>query len=213
MDTYTMHSLIKIIIVDDHQLIREAWTAILANVPHVEVVGAAESTAEAVEMTLKHRPEIVLMDINLKESNGFDATEQITNTLPKTRIIGLSLHDDVALVKKFLAKGASGYLSKNTSKEELLTAIDAVMKDELYLGMEIREKLNASSGQLPQSDLTGKEIEIVQLIGRGLTSREIADQLFVSVRTIETHRYNILKKLNIPNAAQLSSWAKEKGYL
>lgn len=208
-----MHSLIKIIIVDDHQLIREAWTAILANVPHVEVVGAAESTAEAVEMTLKHRPEIVLMDINLKESNGFDATEQITNTLPKTRIIGLSLHDDVALVKKFLAKGASGYLSKNTSKEELLTAIDAVMKDELYLGMEIREKLNASSGQLPQSDLTGKEIEIVQLIGRGLTSREIADQLFVSVRTIETHRYNILKKLNIPNAAQLSSWAKEKGYL
>lgn len=208
-----MHLLIKIIIVDDHQLIREAWTAILANVPHVEVVGAAESTAEAVQMTLKHRPEIVLMDINLKESNGFDATEQITNTLPKTRIIGLSLHDDVALVKKFLAKGASGYLSKNTSKEELLTAIDAVMKDELYLGMEIREKLNASSGQLPQSDLTGKEIEIVQLIGRGLTSREIADQLFVSVRTIETHRYNILKKLNIPNAAQLSSWAKEKGYL
>lgn len=208
-----MQSLVKVIIVDDHQLIREAWTAILANVPRVEVVGAAESAAEAVEMSLKHRPEIVLMDINLKDSNGFDATEQITNTLPKTRIIGLSLHDDVAMVKKFLAKGASGYLSKNTSKEELLMAIDLVMKDEMYLGIEIREKLNVSSGQLPPSDLTGKEIEIVQLIGRGLTSREIADQLFVSIRTIETHRYNILKKLNIPNAAQLSSWAKEKGYL
>jgi len=207
-----MNSVIKVLIVDDHQLIREAWTAILESVPGVQVAATAESAGEAVEMCLAHRPEVVLMDINLKESNGFDATEQITNTLPKTRVIGLSLHDDIALVKKFISRGGSGYLSKNTSKEELLEAIEAVMNEELFLGQEIRVKLDGTNDP-SHSGLTGKEIEIVQFIGRGMTSREIADQLFVSVRTVETHRYNILKKLNLPNAAQLSIWAKEKGYL
>lgn len=201
---------IKVLIVDDHQLIREAWTAILEIVPGVTVIGSAESADEAVEMSLLYRPEIVLMDINLKASNGFEATCRIVNQLPKTRVIGLSLHDEVALVKKFLAQGASGYLSKNASKEELLIAIDAVMDGQVYLAADIREKLSGPDHEAP--DLTGKEIEIVRFIGQGLTSREIADQLFVSIRTVETHRYNILKKLSIPNAAQLSSWAKEKGY-
>lgn len=210
-----MKSEIKVLIVDDHQLIREAWTAILEIVPLITIVGSAESAEEAFEMSVLHRPEIVLMDVNLNGSNGFDATERITNSMPKTRVIGLSLHDDVSLVMKFLGKGARGYLSKNTSKEELLMAIEAVMGEEVYLGSDIRKKLevNELAAEMPdRKELTAKEIEITRFITRGLTSREIAEQLFISTRTVETHRYNILRKLGIPNAAQLSSWAKEKGY-
>lgn len=207
---------IKVLIVDDHQLIREAWTAILQMTNRIKVIGTAETAEEAYEVCSIYRPEVVLMDINLKNSNGFDATEKICNSLPKTRVIGLSLHDDVALVKKFLSKGAKGYLSKNTSREELVAAIDAVMNDKIYLAADIKEKfINQiiDTDKPAEKELTNKEIEIVTLISQGFTSKEIAEKIFISVRTVETHRHNILKKLNIPNAAQLSSWAKDKGYI
>jgi DNA-binding NarL/FixJ family response regulator len=207
---------IKVLIVDDHQLIREAWTAILQMTNRIKVIGTAETADEAYEVCSIFRPEVVLMDINLKNSNGFDATEKICNSLPKTRVIGLSLHDDVALVKKFLSKGAKGYLSKNTSREELVAAIDAVMNDKIYLAADIKEKfINQiiDTDKPAEKELTNKEIEIVTLISQGFTSKEIAEKIFISVRTVETHRHNILKKLNIPNAALLSSWAKDKGYI
>lgn len=207
---------IKVLIVDDHQLIREAWTAILQMTNRIKVIGTAETAEEAYEVCSIFRPEVVLMDINLKNSNGFDATERICNSLPKTRVIGLSLHDDVALVKKFLSKGAKGYLSKNTSREELVAAIDAVMNDKIYLAADIKEKfINQiiDTDKPTEKELTNKEIEIVTLISQGFTSKEIAEKIFISVRTVETHRHNILKKLSIPNAALLSSWAKDKGYI
>jgi two-component system invasion response regulator UvrY len=207
---------IKVLIVDDHQLIRQAWTAILQMTNRIKVIGTAETADEAYEVCSVFRPEVVLMDINLKNSNGFDATEKICNSLPKTRVIGLSLHDDVALVKKFLSKGAKGYLSKNTSREELVAAIDAVMNDKIYLAADIKEKfINQiiDTDKPAEKELTNKEIEIVTLISQGFTSKEIAEKIFISVRTVETHRHNILKKLNIPNAALLSSWAKDKGYI
>jgi two-component system invasion response regulator UvrY len=207
---------IKVLIVDDHQLIREAWTAILQMTNRIKVIGTAETADEAYEVCSIFRPEVVLMDINLKNSNGFDATEKICNSLPKTRVIGLSLHDDVTLVKKFLSKGAKGYLSKNTSREELVAAIDAVMNDKIYLAADIKEKfINQiiDTDKPAEKELTNKEIEIVTLISQGFTSKEIAEKIFISVRTVETHRHNILKKLNIPNAALLSSWAKDKGYI
>jgi DNA-binding NarL/FixJ family response regulator len=207
---------IKVLIVDDHQLIREAWTAILQMTNRIKVIGTAETAEEAYEICAVYRPEVVLMDINLKNSNGFDATEKICNSLPKTRVIGLSLHEDVALVKKFLSKGAKGYLSKNTSREELVAAIDAVMNDKIYLAADIKEKfINQiiDNDKPAEKELTNKEIEIVTLISQGFTSKEIAEKIYISVRTVETHRHNILKKLNIPNAAQLSSWAKDKGYI
>jgi DNA-binding NarL/FixJ family response regulator len=207
---------IKVLIVDDHQLIREAWTAILQMTNRIKVIGTAETADEAYEVCSIYRPEVVLMDINLKNSNGFDATEKICNSLPKTRVIGLSLHDDIALVKKFLSKGAKGYLSKNTSREELVAAIDAVMNDKIYLAADIKEKfINQiiDTDKPAEKELTNKEIEIVTLISQGFTSKEIAEKIFISVRTVETHRHNILKKLNIPNAALLSSWAKDKGYI
>jgi DNA-binding NarL/FixJ family response regulator len=157
------------------------------------------------------------MDIQLKASNGLDATQMICNSLPKTRVIGLSLHDDISYVKKFLSIGARGYLTKNTSKNELVQAIKLVNQGEIYIAMELKDRYFTSllniDNQESKKELTFKEIEIVKLISKGHTSKEIGEKIFISPRTVETHRHNILKKLNIPNAAQLSTWANEKGYI
>jgi len=157
------------------------------------------------------------MDINLGAGSGFDATEKINNSLPKTRVIGLSLHDDITYVKKFLSIGAKGYLTKNTSKSELIDAIHTVHRGEIFIASDIKDRyftslLNVDSSE-SKKELTMKEIEIVKLIATGMSSKEIADKLFISHRTVETHRHNILKKLEMSNAAQLSSWAKDKGYV
>ena len=212
-----MESEINVLIVDDHKLIAEAWSSILESADGIKVIGTADNAISAYNFCVEHKPNIVLMDINLKDSNGFDATEMIYNDLAKTRVIGLSLHDDITFVKKFLSKGAKGYLTKNTTKNELIEAIQKVHAGEIYIANEIKDRYFNSlldvDNKESKKELTLKEIDIVKLIATGLTSKEIGDKLFISPRTVETHRHNILKKLNIPNAAQLSSWAKDKGYL
>lgn len=212
-----MESNIKVLIVDDHKLISEAWSSLLKDAPDIQVIGTADNVDDAYSMSLQHKPEIVLMDINLGAGSGFDATEKINNSLPKTRVIGLSLHDDITYVKKFLSIGAKGYLTKNTSKSELIEAIHAVFKGEKFIAADIKDRyftslLNVDPAEA-KKELTMKEIEIVKYIAQGLTSKEIAEKLFISHRTVETHRHNILKKLDMPNSAQLSSWAKDKGYV
>lgn len=208
-------SAIKILIVDDHHLIAQAWSTVLQEQETFEVVGTAAGERDAIALAKSYRPEVILMDINLKEGDGFQATQEISNTLPKTSIIGLSIHDDTALVKKMLNHGAKGYLTKNSSKEELIKAIRTVHGGDQYICEEIKEKFVKSmfSGEEEQPELTNREIEIVKLIAKGFTSRDIGDQLNVSNRTVDTHRHNILKKLNIPNSAQLSIWARDKGYV
>ena len=212
-----MEQIIKVLIVDDHKLISEAWSSLLREAPGIQVIGTADNVDEAYDKAVIHKPEIVLMDINLGAGSGFDATEKINNTLPKTRVIGLSLHDDITYVKKFLSIGAKGYLTKNTSKTELIEAIHAVQRGDVFIGSDIKDRyftslLNVDSSE-SKKELTMKEIEIVKLIAQGMSSKEIAEKLFISHRTVETHRHNILKKLELSNAAQLSSWAKDKGYV
>lgn len=211
-----MSDFIKVLIVDDHKLISEAWSSLLKDAPQIVVCGTADSEQSAFDQSIIHKPDIVLMDINLGPGSGLSAAQKILDTLPKTRVIGLSLHDDITYVKKFLSMGAKGYLTKNTNKSELISAIHAVYNGELFIASEIKDRYFASLLNVDDSEkkeLTMKEIEIVKWIAQGLTSKEIADKLFVSHRTIETHRHNILKKLDLPNAAQLSSWAKDKGYV
>ncbi len=211
-----MSDFIKVLIVDDHKLISEAWSSLLKDAPQIVVCGTADSEQSAFDQSIIHKPDIVLMDINLGPGSGLSAAQKILDTLPKTRVIGLSLHDDITYVKKFLSMGAKGYLTKNTNKSELISAIHAVYNGELFIASEIKDRYFASLLNVDDSEkkeLTMKEIEIVKWITQGLTSKEIADKLFVSHRTIETHRHNILKKLDLPNAAQLSSWAKDKGYV
>ncbi len=212
-----MDQVIKVLIVDDHKLISEAWSSLLREAPGIQVIGTADNVEEAYDKAVVHKPDIVFMDINLGAGSGFDATETIHNTLPKTRVIGLSLHDDITYVKKFLSIGAKGYLTKNTSKTELIEAIHAVQRGDVFIVSDIKDRyftslLNVDSSET-KKELTMKEIEIVKLIAQGMSSKEIAEKLFISHRTVETHRHNILKKLELSNAAQLSSWAKDKGYV
>lgn len=209
---------IRIVLVDDHNLVTEAWTALLSLDENLSIVGTANSADSALSLCLELLPDVVLMDVNLNESNGMDATEMICNRIAKIKVIGLSLHDDISIVKSLISKGARGYLSKNSSKAELIEAINSVMSGSIYLGENVRNKLfnetltPKNEDSAPVKELTLKEIEIVKNIANGLTSKQMAENLFVSVRTIETHRHNILKKLNLQNAAQLSSWAREHGY-
>lgn len=209
-----MHQEIKFVLVEDHALVAEAWQTVLESINGYKVLGIANNAEQALILCHRYRPDIVFMDVNLNNSNGLEATEKITNELPKTRVIGLSMHSDIAIVKKFISLGAKGYLSKNASKSEMISAINDVMNDQTYIANDIKDKYVNSMFQTEvKKDLSLKEIEIVKLISKGLTSKEIAELLFVSPRTVETHRHNILKKLDFQNAAQLSSWAMEKGYL
>jgi DNA-binding NarL/FixJ family response regulator len=212
-----MSEIIKVLIVDDHKLIVEAWTNIINTVNNFTVSGSADNAEDALFLAHRHRPDIILMDINLKGSSGFEATENIINQLPKTKVIALSIHDDLSIVKKIFTIGATGYLTKNSSKKELIESIQRVYEGEKFICEEIKERFLASAmngnDEKGKKDLTAKEIEIVIHITKGLTSKEIGELLNISNRTVDTHRHNILKKLEIPNAAQLSSWAKEKGYV
>lgn len=210
--------MVKVLLVDDQKLILEAWKTLLNTRDGYQVVKTASNVLDAVEECLVYRPDVVLLDINLKGESGLDACEQIVNQLPKTKVIGLSLHDKVAIVQKLIAKGASGYLTKNIEPDELITAIDMVMAGNTYICKEMQEKfvnqmMFSQESEVSDKELTFKEIEILKLIAQGLTSKEIADQIFVSPRTVETHRHNILKKLDLPNTARLIAWAIKNGYL
>lgn len=213
-----MSESIKILIVEDHKLITQAWMMLLEQQENFKVVGVADNAQDAFDMCMGYRPDIVLMDINLKESNGIEATAMITNSLPKTKIIGLSLHSDVSIVKRLIAEGAKGYLSKDVDRKEMIDAIQRVHQGEVYIASEIKDRYFNSLMHVPLNpttriELTSKEIEIIKLVSTGMTSKEIGEKLFISPRTVDTHRHNILKKLNLPNAAQLSRWAIEKGYV
>jgi DNA-binding NarL/FixJ family response regulator len=209
-----MDRVVTFVIVEDHSLVAEAWKSMLESVENYKVVGMADNAADALAQCHRNRPDIVFMDVNLNKSNGLEATEKIYNELPKSRVIGLSMHSDIAIVKKFISLGAKGYLSKNAKKVEMINAIEDVLNDKTYIADDIKDRyFNSMFTAEVKKDLSLKEIEIVKLISKGLTSKEIAELIFVSPRTVETHRHNILKKLNLQNAAQLSSWAMEKGYL
>lgn len=204
---------ISVFFVDDHRLILDAWTKLLERFEHIKICGTASTSIEAFHAIHESRPDVVLMDINLKNESGIDLTGEITKTLPKTRIIGLSMHDDMVFVKQMLKNGASGYLTKNVNITELVTAIEVVHSGNIYVCREIkdREFFQGLSGSEENNNITSKELEVIQLVIKGHTSKEIGETLNVAKRTIDTHRYNIMKKLNVANVSQLIEWAKNKG--
>jgi two-component system invasion response regulator UvrY len=199
---------ISILIADDHTLVRETWSFILNTDPRFSVVAESGSGEEAVEMAKKLRPNIVIMDINLPGMNGIEATQQIRKFSPGSRILGVSLHTQPTYARKMMQKGAMGYVTKNSSREEMFKAILEIQSGKKYICDEIKNILSEQviSGEDPQTGLNSlsqREIEIIAYIKKGFSSKEIADSLSISVKTVEVHRYNILKKLNLKNAAAL----------
>jgi len=198
---------ITILIADDHTLVRETWSFILNSDPRFYVVAECGSGEEAVELAKNLRP-IVIMDINLPGINGIEATQLIRKFSPGSKIIGVSLHTQPTYARKMMQKGAMGYVTKNSSREEMFKAIIEVYNGKKYICEEIKNILSEQiiSGEDQQTGLNSlsqREIEIISFIKKGHSSKEIAEALTISVKTVEVHRYNILKKLNLKNAAAL----------
>ncbi len=207
---------ITILLVDDHKLIRESWTFILNSDPRFLVIGETSNADEAIEIARTAKPRIVLMDINMSPVNGFELTKLVRKFSPGSRIIGISMHSMPAYARKMLQLGAMGYVTKNSSKDELITAIEMVNNGNKYLCMEVKnilaqQELEEDNGKPDMNSLSRRELDIVKLIKEGLSSKEIAMQLEISLKTVEVHRYNILKKLNLRNTAALVNFTNAQG--
>ncbi len=201
-----------IVIVDDHKLLREMWVQMFAKHSHLEVVGDCGEFEHALRLIRDKRPEIVFLDINLPPHSGMDAVPIIRKNVPGAKIIALSMHNQPAYAKRMLQLGAKGYITKNSSQQEILKAIEEVMNGGKYVCNEIKEKLSCvfltEEDNTPDGkDLSLREIEIIKLVRLGFTTKEIASELFISARTVEVHRHNILKKLQLKNAAALIAFA------
>ncbi len=205
---------ITILLVDDHKLIRDSWSFILNSDPRFIVIGETSSGEEAIEIAREKRPQVILMDVNMSPLNGFDATKQIHRISPESRIIAVSMHTMPAYAKRMLQLGAMGYVTKNSSKEEMITAIIEVNDGNKYICEEVKsilaeQEMDESSDDM--NNLSRRELDIIKLIKEGLSSKEIALQLDISLKTVEVHRYNVLKKLKLKNTAALVNYINAKG--
>ena len=201
---------IKILIVDDHTLLRQALKIALEANSRFSIVGEAGSGEEAIQMVEKLRPDVITMDINLTGINGIETTKRIRKIFPRSKVLGLSQHTHPSFALKMLQAGASGYVTKTSSKDEMFKAITEVQLGKKYMCSEIT---NILSNQLEDdkqkanlNSLSAREIEVIKYIKQGNSSKEIAQALFRSVKTVEVHRYNILRKLKLKNAAALVSF-------
>lgn len=199
--------MISILIADDHKLIRETWTYILNRDSRFKVIGSCSNSEESVKMSEKLQPEIVLMDINMAPFSGIEATRRIREASPQSRIIGITMHTQPTYAKKMLQLGASGYVTKNSSKEEMFNAIVEVSKGNKFICEEIKELLADAGDDTAVvsaiNTLTEREMDVINLIKQGSSSRDISIKLDISIKTVEVHRHNILKKLKLKNAASL----------
>ncbi len=214
---------IRILIADDQKIIREGLTALLDNLDDIEVAGQAKTGIEAVELTGKLNPDVVVMDVSMPDMNGIEATAKITADFPGVKVIALSMHTDGYFVMEMLKAGASGYLLKDCAQSDLAQAIRTVKADLTFLSHEIAETVVSGyvkprqpeagkpAGKDTVADLTPRETEVLVLITQGLNTKEIARKLGVSVKTIEAHRQNVMDKLEIRNLAELTKFALREG--
>jgi DNA-binding NarL/FixJ family response regulator len=207
---------ITIMLVDDHKLIRDSWSFILNSDPRFIVIGETNNGEDAVELVKNLRPDIVLMDVNMSPVNGFDATKLITQHTPGSKVIAVSMHTMPAYAKRMMQVGAMGYVTKNSSRDEMIKAIIEVSEGRKYICDEVKnilaqKELEEEPAQADMNVLSKREIEIIQLIKEGLSSKEIAGKLDISLKTVEVHRYNILKKLKLKNTAALVNFINASG--
>jgi DNA-binding NarL/FixJ family response regulator len=209
---------IKIILADDHNVLREGLKSLLNQQQDFEVIGEADNGQEAVRLTKKLEPDIVVLDIGMPNMNGIQATQHIVAEVPDTKVLALSMHSDHQFVVKMLQAGASGYMLKDCAYEELISAVRDINAGKFYLskdvtGVVINNYINMIQAvdAVSHPTLTSRERETLQLIAEGKSTAETANLLNVSPKTIETHRKNIMDKLDIHNIAELTKYAVREG--
>ena len=209
---------LKILLADDHKIIREGLRNLIERQEGFEVIAEAEDGLTAVKKAKKLSPDVVIMDIGMPGLNGIEATRQILDDSPQAKIIALSMHSERHFVSEMLKAGASAYLLKDSAFEELVQAIRASQANKIYLSPSIAEGMIKDyithiprESFSPFSLLTKREREILQLIAEGKSTKEIASLLFISIKTIETHRQNIMEKLDLHSVAELTKYAIREG--
>lgn len=210
---------IRILIADDHGVIRGGLRALLAAFSDITVVGEASDGGEAITKALDLKPDILLMDLSMPNIGGIEATRQLSQSLPGLRILILTVHEDESLLKEVIRAGAAGYVVKRAAEEDLIHAIRVVARGDLYvhpsmtraLFHEPAQAISAKSSEI--ETLTLREIEVLQLLAKGHTNRQIADQLSLSPRTVEGHRANLSGKLGLRSRVELVEYAEKHGLL
>lgn len=209
--------IIRILIADDHQLFREGIMNLLSASPQIEIVAQAENGQEAIEKAKKLKPDIVIMDLSMPVMSGVDATRVLHKELPETRVLALSMHADKHYIKEALEAGAYSYLSKNCTYDQLIEAINSVYQGKKYLSNKITEVLirdylsTEEEVRDNNQKLSERESEILKLLADGKQTREISDILFISVKTVGTHKQHILEKLNLKSTVDIVKYAIKKG--
>lgn len=207
----------RVVLGDDHLLVREGLRSLLTDIPEVEVVGEASNGRDLVRLCQKLQPDIVLMDIAMPELNGVEATRQIVSEFPNMKVIALSMHSSRRTVEEMIKAGAVGYVLKNSAFEELASALKCVRENKAYISPSVAsiilekvahpdEKTGASA-----SVLSPREREVLQLLAEGYTAKQISEMLHMGTNTVQTHRRNIMEKLDIRSVAQLTKFAIREG--
>jgi len=209
---------IRVIIADDHVMVREGLAALLEEESDLKVVGEAGTGREAVALARQQRPDIALLDITMPDMNGLEATRRIVTDVPGVRVLILTMHEEEAFFFEALRAGAAGYVLKGAGSDELVNAIRAVYEGGVYLppklaGGLVRDYLKRSPQPPLEDPLTPREREVLTLIAQGLTNREIAERLALSINTVKTHRLHIYQKLDLHNRAGLIEYALRRGLL
>ena len=207
--------MIRVLLVDDHQLVREGLRAVLENGDWCTVVGEAGNGRDSVRLAQTSKPDVIVMDVAMGDLNGIEATRQILAAAPDARIVALSSHSDRRYVNAMLGAGACGYVLKANASDELRRAVEAAATGRRYLCAEVTSDVIASAlknvGGTAYDALAPRELEVLQLLAEGLTSSEIASRLFIATSTVETHRRNIMKKLELHSVAELTKYAVREG--
>jgi len=213
---------ITILLAEDHQIVREGFRSLLEHESDLEIVGEAETGRQAVQLTRKLRPSVVVMDIAMPLLNGLEATRQIRKDFPETKVLILSAHSDDAYVDQVAALGASGFLVKQTSSHELATAIRKIHGGETFFSASIfrrakdRSQTSSSRTGSPKKKnncLSSREMEVLQLIAEGKANKQVASELGVSFKTVDKHRQHLMSKLNIHDVAGLTRYAIAEGII
>jgi len=202
---------IRIFIVDDHPMVVAGLKALLGKLNNINIIGAAKSAIDAIAFLKKNDIDIMLLDINLPDINGIDLCKKVKKEFPSVKILGISTFSERSYISRMIENGASGYLIKSASAEEIAQAIQTVLNGKLYLSLSMEQMMKppALCGNSILPAITKREREVLQLISEGFTNNQIAEQLFISPLTVDSHRKNLLTKLNVNNTASLIRLAVE----